>query len=83
MSTEAKRHYHVLVGLAGMYMPNDNTVCRTRREAEACARDTAARFRDDGDRVSGSARAGYYTVGESECIEITDCDTAACLDDDE
>jgi hypothetical protein len=77
----ARRHFHVLVGLSGMYMPNENHVYLTRREAEGGARLIADRFRDDGERVTGSARSGYYAVGESECIEITDCDRAECLRD--
>lgn len=77
----ARRHFHVLVGLCGMYMPNENHVYLTRKEAEEGARWLADQFRDDGERVTGSARSGYYAVGESECIEITDCTEAECLRD--
>jgi hypothetical protein len=77
------RHFHVLVGLCGLYMPDDNVVCETRKEAEDAARSIAKQYRDDGERVSGSAKSGYYTVGENHCIEIADCDDAQCLDGDD
>ena len=32
-----KKHYHVLQGLDGLYMPNSNDVCTTKAEATACA----------------------------------------------
>jgi hypothetical protein len=73
-------HFHVLVGLCGLYMPNENLVYQTRKEAEAGAREIAEQFRDDGERVTGSARAGYL-VGNSECIEVTGCDDPECLRD--
>jgi hypothetical protein len=76
-----KKHYHVLVGLAGLYMPNSNTVCRTRREAESNAAWWAREAREQGDKVTGSAKTGYYSVGEHECIEITECDISECLED--
>lgn len=76
-----RQHYHVLQGLAGLYTPNDNVVCRTRREAESCASFSARQARDDGYTVRGSAADSYYSVGESECIEITCCTEADCLSD--
>jgi hypothetical protein len=75
----ARRHFHVLVGLSGMYMPNENHVYLTRKEAEEGARWLADQFRDDGERVTGSARSGFYAIGDRESIEITACDEAACL----
>jgi hypothetical protein len=74
-------HFHVLVGLCGMYMPDENHVYRTRKEAEDGARSLARQFRDDGDTVTGSVRDGFYRVGDDYCIEITDCDEQDCLRD--
>jgi hypothetical protein len=76
-------HYHVLQGLAGCYMPNDNAVFRTVREARSCAAEYARTARDDGYTVSGSARSGYYAVGDAECIEVTECTEADCLTEEE
>jgi hypothetical protein len=73
------KHFHVLAGLEGMYMPNENRVYETRREAEGGARSLAQMHREEGERVTGSARSGYYTVGDHHSIEITDCDQADCL----
>lgn len=67
------KHYHVLQGLAGLYMPNTNDVFKSRREAEKSSAWNASNARKEGYKVTGSARAGYYSVGEHECIEITEC----------
>ena len=77
-----RKHYHVLCGLRGMYMPNSNAAHATRKAAERDAAWCADDRRNDGETVTGSARSGYYTVGEYECIEITTCDTADCVGDD-
>jgi len=71
-------HFHVLVGLCGLYMPDRNEIFETRRDAQTHAREVAQEFRDEGERVSGTARDGY-TVGDNYCIEITPCDDAECL----
>ena len=72
-------HFHVLSGLAGGYLPNENQVYRTRAKAEEAARELADQFREDGERVSGSAKAGFFTVGKHQYIEIANCDEAECL----
>ena len=64
--------YAVMIGLQGLYMPNNVSHFRTRKDAESSARWWAETFREDGEKVSGSARAGYYEVGEHECIEISE-----------
>lgn len=69
------RHYHVLCGLRGCYMPDDNSVYATRKDAERSAVWLAKNAREEGERVTGSAKSGYYTVGEHNCIEITECDS--------
>jgi hypothetical protein len=71
----------VLSGLCGLFMPSENEVYATQRDAEEAARKLARQFRDDGERVTGSAREGYYQVGDNWCIEITECDEAACLEE--
>jgi len=40
-------------------------------------------FRDQEEKVRGSARDGFYEVGEYNCIEITECHEADCLKDEE
>ena len=64
-----------------MYMPDTNEVHVSRKDAEAGARWHAAEARDNGEHVSGSARAGYYRIGDHECIEISECDEPECLSD--
>ena len=75
------QHFHVLAGLCGLYMPDENYVYRTRGEAEQGARELAQQFRDDGERVSGSAKGGYFKIGKDYCVEVTDCDQVECLSD--
>lgn len=74
-------HFHVLVGLCGLYLPDENHVYATRKKAEAGARSVARQRRDDGEHVTGSVREGMYRVGDDYCIEITECDEAECLGD--
>ena len=52
------KHFHVLSGLQGMYMPDENRVYETRKEAEAGARSLAKMYRDDGERVAARHAAG-------------------------
>ena len=73
-------HFHVLVGPCGLYLPDSNDVFTSHKDASAFARERALEFRDEGERVSGSARTGY-AIGENYCIEITPCDDAECLRD--
>jgi hypothetical protein len=80
-----KEHFHVLVGLCGLYLPDRNILAWSRSEAQVIAHDIAEEFRDEGEHVSGSARDGYL-VGSDYCIETTSCDDTDCLrdlDDDE
>lgn len=76
-----RSHFHVLVGLCGLYLPDDNRLFTSRKEAERAARAIVDEFRDEGEVVTGSARAGYWHVGDRYCVEITDCDEASCLVD--
>jgi hypothetical protein len=89
-----KKHYHVLIGLTGGYMPDDNVVCATRREAQRTAaeykrmfNDTVWQCEDEDERraksYTGSLyRDGYAETGDgNDCIEITECYEADCLDD--
>ncbi len=76
------RHYHVVFGTVG-YTPDLNYTCATRRIAECTATELARQLRDDNweekdFRVTGSARSGYYTVGDYEYIRIVICDGSEC-----
>ena len=72
------RHYHVLQGLQGGYMPDSNNYHTSRRSAEADARWLARDARDSEYEVRGSAKAGLYTIGDNLMIEITECDEPDC-----
>ena len=74
-------HFHVLVGLCGLFMPNENRVLATHSEAEKAAREIADEYRDQGEEVTGSAKSGYFTVGANQCIEISECTESDCLRD--
>lgn len=78
----AMRHYHVLMGLTGGCMPNSNAMFTSRRAAEIYAAALANEAVNAGDTVSGSAKSGYYSIGDSECIEINDCYEDDCSEDD-
>ncbi len=76
------KHYHVLIGLRGLYMPNTNHVCSTLVEARGLAKETAENFRDEDTSVR-RINADYYTFGprrggHNECIEVSVCDETRC-----
>jgi hypothetical protein len=74
----AKKHYHVLCGLKGLYMPDSNDICTSRRQAERFAAEGARHARDCGDKVTGSAREGY-SLGEHNALWIQECTIKDCL----
>lgn len=82
------KHYHVLCGLRGMYMPDINDVYRSKRAALSGAAWWANSYREDGCEVTGSAKRGWYHVRYEgnetahHCIEVTDCYDRDCPDDD-
>jgi hypothetical protein len=72
-----KKHYHVLTGLGGGYMPSSNEVYETKADALRGAREMKGIFQNDPEtKVKG--RAGFYTVG-NEYIEVTECTEGDCL----
>jgi hypothetical protein len=81
-----RKHYHVISGLCG-YVPNTNETYETRKSAEAGARWWAETFRESNwdaapeykKRITGSARAGWYDVGDCEYIEVSACDMSECV----
>ena len=83
------KHYHVLGGLRGCYMPNVNYTCETLSEARAILLDFKKQEIEDSyqmeDRsqfsITGNLRQGYYEVtnGGNEYYEITDCQESDCL----
>ena len=78
------KHFHVISGLAGGYIPNTNEVYTTKREAIQGAMFHVEQYREAGERVRGSIKAGYWQARESEShpgvfwdyVEIGD----ACFD---
>lgn len=48
MATSNTRHYHVTVSFGGLYLPNNNYLCRTLAEAYAIAKDEKDAFLDYG-----------------------------------
>jgi hypothetical protein len=74
------KHYHVLIGLRGLYMPNNNDVCKTKEEATECAEWWAEHFADDPETKVEKTCDDFWEVGEHECIEITECNESDCLE---
>jgi hypothetical protein len=84
-------HYHVVENVPGYLPVSDPDTCRTKREAEACARERAKRYRDDWDckyQVLGNPSTGYsirdwpyrdHDLGV--VIEITACTEGECAED--
>ncbi len=78
------KHYHVLFGLQGCYMPDSNEVFTSKAEARRYAAWLAKDAREAGYKVVGSAKAGLYLVGEHHMIEISGwCIEDECLEDRE
>lgn len=82
----ARKHYHVLVGSEGGYLPDSNYAYTSRRAAEMAAADEARLFLDDEEcHKSGSARSGLIVIDTGRSlgtiIEVVDCQEEDCLDD--
>jgi hypothetical protein len=82
-----KKHYHVISGFRG-YMPDMNEVYTSKKAAQAGAIEWVRTIRDDGARVTGSAKDGWYDVHSEdvgkagvEYIQITECWVDECLED--
>jgi len=58
-------HSHILEGMEGGYMPDSNTLYRTKREALGGMRWSAESARGDGFAVTGSAERGFYILDRS------------------
>lgn len=76
------KHYHVLMGLRGGFLPDVNDACRTMADTLACARFWIDTCREAGDSIRGSD--GFWEVrpqGQerfTNAIEITDACYADC-----
>lgn len=57
-------------GLQGGYLPNVSSAFETKAAALDYMRDRAASAREDGYTVTGSARAGWYSLNDNESIEL-------------
>jgi len=79
------KHYHVISGLQGGYIPNSNEQWGTRAGAVRGAQRHLDDYRDAGERIIGSAKAGVWQMRESESLPGTFWDyieiTGPCFDD--
>ena len=92
-----KKHYHVLTGLSGLYMPNDVYTTTSKRNAEQYATEQKRRFNDDlylhddKEYIHDHTFIGnihtdecYYTRNGNESIVINECYDDDCqLEDDD
>jgi hypothetical protein len=84
------KHYHVIEGMNGGYMPDSGSYATSRRSAEMSAAWSANNARNDGYAVTGSARKGWYDVMPEDSdphtlgnyIEIAECFESECSEDD-
>lgn len=62
------KHYHVIIGMSGCYMPDSNYVVSNRREAIAAAREEYRRadndYDDDDSRYWKQVGVGHYRLFE-------------------
>lgn len=65
------KHYHVIAGLRGGYIPNSNEVYTSKRDALQGARFILDGYRDAGEAIKGSARSGYWIARKSETLPDT------------
>lgn len=86
------KHYHVLCGMGGGYMPNTNDLCSTKRSAEDTAKWHADQWREEawhaaecGEKLTirGNKREGYVISSDSpydlgHYIEIVECCEEDC-----
>lgn len=79
----ARTHYHTLIGMLGLYMPDTNDYHATRADAVKGALWHIRMLRDEGARVRGNVRVGYWqTTDGRTSIEITRCTVADCRADE-
>ena len=88
------KHFHVLIGLRGCYMPDGNNLCFDLEEAHDVALWHVESERDAGHRVQGSKADGFWAIRDPEgsdygrgsygwrSISITACDDFDCHVDD-
>ena len=65
------KHYHVIAGLAGGYLPNTNDMYPTKRDALQGAMWHVEQYLDSGEKVRGSQRSGFWMARESESLPGT------------
>lgn len=93
----APPHFHVLTGLPGLYMPDDNIAVATREEARAIVAETdddgrREVYRDadlaqwsnaDYDGAAADIETAVTECYESECMTCPDCyDDYTCVEHD-
>lgn len=71
------RHYHVLCGLRGGFMPDTNDVCNTWGEAIRQAAVEAAAWAEVHEMPAVRHAVDYYSIGQFS-VEVHACDSASC-----
>ena len=72
------RHWHVLAGLQGLYMPETNDVYESRAEAREGAGMVAEAWQEDRPDLEMTRHcADYYRIGQFS-VEVTECDSPDC-----
>ena len=76
-----QQHYHVLHGMAGLYMPNVNHVATTKKDAWNIAQEELRMDREAGRKVTklGKEEWSVQDVGTDYTCEIATCDEADCV----
>lgn len=74
-------HYHVIAGLRGLYMPDENVTCETQAEARECAAEMAEDWAEARECEAIKVSADYYEVGEHCSVEVCECTHDDCAED--
>ena len=70
-----KRHYHVLHGMAGLYIPNVNEIAKTKQEAWNMAQWELGIDREAGRKVTKVGKQDWWIVdGSTHYV----CDISVC-----
>src|SRR5947207_14161765 len=90
------KHYHVLTGMGGGYLPNGNDICSTKQSAQDTAMDHANEWRDqiatdntvetdpvERYQITGNKRDGYWITrpNNPHCLGYY-VEIVECHDDD-
>jgi len=74
------KHYHVLGGLSGGYMPDSNSWYKSIKQARESMKELVTMSRIFGERFTGSMKKCYFvSTNNNYYFEVTECFEKECL----